>query len=46
MQRRLAEARVLVSRRGDGLRVAPHVYNDQADVDALLRILEAEASGG
>jgi selenocysteine lyase/cysteine desulfurase len=46
VQRRLAEARVLVSRRGDGLRVSPHLYNGEADVDALLRVLEAEASGG
>lgn len=36
------EARgVHVSRRGDALRVSPHLYNDEADVDALLEGLEA-----
>lgn len=30
-----------VSRRGDALRVSPHVYNDEGDVDALLEALEA-----
>jgi selenocysteine lyase/cysteine desulfurase len=31
---------VHVSRRGSSLRVSPHVYNDEADVDALLEVLE------
>lgn len=38
----LAEARVHVSVRGDAVRVGPHVYNDEADVD---RFLEALAAG-
>lgn len=36
------EARdVHVSRRGDALRISPHLYNDEADVDALLEGLAA-----
>ena len=42
---RLAAARVFVSVRGDAVRVSPHVYNDQADVDRLLEVL-ADAVGG
>lgn len=38
----LAARRVVVSVRGDALRVSPSVYNDDADVEALLRAL-AEA---
>ena len=36
LARTLAARRVHVSRRGDALRVSPHLYNDEADVDALL----------
>lgn len=36
---RLAEARVLVSVRGDAIRVAPHVYNSEEDVARLLSVL-------
>lgn len=36
---RLAEARVLVSVRGDAIRVAPHVYNSEDDVSRLLSVL-------
>ena len=42
---RLAAARVFVSVRGDAVRVAPHVYNDEADADRLLEVL-ADAVGG
>ena len=39
---RALEARdVHVSRRGDALRISPHLYNGPADVDALLEGLEA-----
>lgn len=39
---RALEAReVYVSRRGAALRISPHLYNDAADVDALLKGLEA-----
>lgn len=36
---RLAAANVYVSVRGDGLRVAPHVFNTGADIDRLVGIL-------
>jgi selenocysteine lyase/cysteine desulfurase len=38
---RLAERHVHVSVRGASLRVTPHVYNDDADVDRLFEALEA-----
>jgi selenocysteine lyase/cysteine desulfurase len=31
---------VYVSVRGDSLRVTPHLYNDDADVDRLIHALE------
>ena len=37
----LAERNVFVSVRGDSMRVTPHVYNDDADVDRLFDALEA-----
>jgi selenocysteine lyase/cysteine desulfurase len=36
---RLAAARVFVSLRANAVRVAPHLYNDAADVDRLLEVL-------
>ncbi len=41
VQERLAERRVLVSVRGDSIRVSPHFYNDSHDVSALLEVLSA-----
>lgn len=41
--RELERRRVFVSRRGAALRVSPHVFNDAADVDALLEALDAVA---
>ncbi|MGI9418159.1 MAG: aminotransferase class V-fold PLP-dependent enzyme, partial [Geminicoccaceae bacterium] len=38
---RLAEHQVYVSLRGDSLRVTPHLYNNDADVDRLFSVLEA-----
>lgn len=38
---RLAEAQVHVSLRGDSLRVTPHLYTNDADVDRLFAVLEA-----
>lgn len=35
----LAAAKVYVSIRGDAIRVAPHLYNDGADVDRFLAVL-------
>lgn len=37
----LAERRVHVSVRGDSIRVAPHLYNEASDVDALFSALDA-----
>jgi selenocysteine lyase/cysteine desulfurase len=37
----MAEANVFVSVRGESMRVSPHVYNDESDVDALMKALEA-----
>jgi len=42
---RLAEARVYVSVRGEALRVTPHLYNTDADVERLFRVLEAAMAG-
>jgi selenocysteine lyase/cysteine desulfurase len=36
---RLAEARVYVSLRGDSIRVAPHLYNDDRDVERFIAVL-------
>ncbi|HZH77012.1 MAG TPA: aminotransferase class V-fold PLP-dependent enzyme [Archangium sp.] len=38
---RLAARKVYVSVRGDSLRVSPHLYNSEADVDRLLEELDA-----
>jgi len=38
---RLAEARVYVSVRGDSIRVAPHLYNDEADVERFVAVLRS-----
>lgn len=40
MPRRLEEARVLVSVRGNAIRVSPHVYNSEEDVARLLSVLQ------
>ena len=37
----LAEARVFVSVRGDSIRVSPHVYSDESDVDRLFLVLDS-----
>jgi len=36
---RLAQAKVHVSVRGDSIRVAPHLYNDERDVERLVGVL-------
>ncbi|HKP15894.1 MAG TPA: aminotransferase class V-fold PLP-dependent enzyme [Gemmatimonadaceae bacterium] len=38
---RLAQARVFVSVRGDSIRVAPHLYNDENDVARFVKVLGA-----
>jgi selenocysteine lyase/cysteine desulfurase len=39
LPRRLEEARVFVSVRGDAIRVSPHVYNSEGDVMRFLSVL-------
>jgi selenocysteine lyase/cysteine desulfurase len=39
IQARLGESSVYVSVRGRAVRVSPHVYNDEADIDALVTAL-------
>ena len=39
LQGRLERARVYASLRGSSLRVSPHVYNDEADMDALAAVV-------
>ena len=36
----LAKERVYISLRGASLRITPHVYNSQEDVDRLIQILK------
>ena len=38
---RLAAAQVHVSLRGDSIRVAPHLYNDERDVTRLVEVLRS-----
>ncbi len=40
---RLAERGIVASSRGNGLRVSFHAYNNEADVDAVMAALEANA---
>ncbi|MEM8950159.1 MAG: aminotransferase class V-fold PLP-dependent enzyme [Pseudomonadota bacterium] len=40
LQERLADNQVYVSLRGDSLRVTPHLYNNERDVDRLFSVLE------
>jgi selenocysteine lyase/cysteine desulfurase len=39
VQERLSEEKVMVSLRGDFVRVSPHVYNDEQDIAALMSCL-------
>ncbi|MBI5431475.1 MAG: aminotransferase class V-fold PLP-dependent enzyme [Planctomycetes bacterium] len=41
---RLRAAEVHVSLRGQSIRVAPHLYNDERDVDALVDVLASSAA--
>ena len=40
LSRRLQERGVFVSVRGSSIRVAPHLYNDESDIDALFGALD------
>jgi selenocysteine lyase/cysteine desulfurase len=37
--KRLGEARIYASVRGNALRIAPHLYNNHADIDRLFDVL-------
>ena len=39
LYQRLTEAKVVISQRGAGIRVSPHFYNTEEDVDRLLKAL-------
>ncbi len=41
LSRALAERDIYVSVRSDSIRIAPHVYNDGADIDRLFDTLAA-----
>jgi selenocysteine lyase/cysteine desulfurase len=41
----LRETRVFVSIRGDSIRIAPHLYNDEKDVERLFEVLRAAHVG-
>lgn len=41
LRERLTAEKVYVSVRGSAVRVSPHVYNDEADVDRLLAVLRS-----
>jgi selenocysteine lyase/cysteine desulfurase len=38
--RKLQRRRIMVSARGDGIRVSPHFYNNEKDIDKLVRELK------
>ena len=40
LSKRLASENIFVSIRGDSIRVAPHLYNDKADIDRLFEVLD------
>jgi cysteine desulfurase/selenocysteine lyase len=39
LEQRLRKARVIISKRGQVIRVSPHFYNDETDIDQLLDAL-------
>src|SRR5918912_3082358 len=39
--RKLEEKKIVVSARGEGIRVSPHFYNNEEDIDILIRALRA-----
>jgi selenocysteine lyase/cysteine desulfurase len=40
LPRRLAQEKVFVSVRGESIRISPHVYNNDQDIDRLFAVLE------
>lgn len=45
LARRLSEDQVYISWRGASMRISPHLYNDEADVDRLCGLLERFGTG-
>ena len=43
LAKRLSDARIYVSIRGDALRIAPHLYNDESDIERLFGVLRESA---
>jgi len=41
--RRLSDARIYVSIRGDAMRIAPHLYNDESDIERFFAVLRESA---
>ena len=39
LEQRLRKAKVIISKRGQAIRVSPHFYNDETDIDQLLDTL-------
>ena len=39
LSRKLADDRIYVSIRGNAVRIAPHLYNNEADIERLFRVL-------
>ena len=37
--KRLSDARIYVNIRGDAIRIAPHLYNDESDIERLFSVL-------
>ena len=44
LEQRLRTARVVISRRGQVIRVSPHFYNDETDIDRLLDALPTRSA--
>lgn len=44
LEQRLRKARVVISKRGRFIRVSPHFYNDEADIDRLLDALPTRSA--